>query len=167
VETSVLAMAERGVRSSAVLPAATVHGEGDGRGCVPTLIGIARATGVSAFVGDGPNRWPSVHRFDAATLFRFAVESAPAGTRLHAVAEEGVPFRDIAEAIGHGLELPVVSMTVEEPGRHFAFLAPFVALDSPASNVLTRERFDWKPTHPALITDIEEGHYLNDRRPGR
>ncbi|HEV7974918.1 SDR family oxidoreductase [Amycolatopsis sp.] len=160
VERSVLAMAERGVRSSSLRLAPTVHGEGDARGFVSTLIGIARKTGVSAFVGDGSNQWPSVHRLDAATLFRLAVERAPAGTRLHAVAEEGVPFRDIAGAIGRQLALPVVSISEEEAGRHFSFLAPLVSLDNPTSSELTRERFGWRPTHPALIADIEEGHYF-------
>ena len=160
VETSVFAMADRGVRSSLVRLAPTVHGEGDSRGFVSILIGIARKTNVSAFVDDGSNRWPSVHRRDAATLFRLAVESAPAGTPLHAVAEEGVRFRDIAEAIGRQLELPTVSMTTEEANQHFGLLAPLVSLDSPASSALTRERFGWQPTHPALIVDIEEGHYF-------
>ncbi|MFC0329619.1 SDR family oxidoreductase [Paenibacillus sepulcri] len=160
VEESVIAMAERGVRSSSVLLAPTVHGECDTRGFISTLIGIARATGISAFVGDGSNRWPSVHRLDAAALFRLAVESAPAGTRLHAVAEEGVPFRDVAEAIGRQLKIPAVSMTAEEASQHFRFLAPLVSIDNPASSALTRERFGWQPTHPALIADIEEGHYF-------
>jgi nucleoside-diphosphate-sugar epimerase len=142
--------------------APTVHGEGDARGFISILIGIARAAGVSAFVGDGSNRWPAVHRRDAATLYRLAVESAPAGTRLHAVAEEGVPFRDIAQAIGRQLRLPAVSLTAEEASQHFGFLAPFVSIDNPTSNALTRARFGWRPTHPGLIEDIEEGHYLNE-----
>jgi nucleoside-diphosphate-sugar epimerase len=161
VERSVIAMGERGVRSSSVRLAPTVHGQGDARGFISTLIGVARTTGVSAFIGDGSNRWPAVHRLDAATLFRLAVESAPAGTRLHAVAEEGVPFREIAEAIGRQLKLPAVSLTTEEASQHFiGFLAALVALDNPTSNALTRERFGWLPKHPALIADIEEGHYF-------
>jgi nucleoside-diphosphate-sugar epimerase len=161
VEKSVIAMGERGVRSSSIRLAPTVHGHGDARGFISILIGVARATGVSAFVGDGSNRWPSVHRRDAAALFRLAVESAPAGTRLHAVAEEGVPFRDIAEAVGRQLKLPAVSLTAEEASRHFiGFLAPLVSIDNPTSSALTRERFGWLPTHPALIADIEEGHYF-------
>ena len=161
VERSVLAASERGVRSSSVRLAPTVHGHGDARGFIPTLIGAARATGVSAFVGDGSNRWPSVHRRDAATLFRLAVESAPAGTPLHAVAEEGVPFRDIAEAIGRQLKLPAVSLTPEEACEHFvSFLAPLVALDSPVSSATTREGVGWLPKHPALVADIEQGHYF-------
>jgi nucleoside-diphosphate-sugar epimerase len=160
VETSVLAMGERGVRSSSVRLAPTVHGRGDTSGFISILIGIARTTGVSAFVGEGSNRWPSVHRADAATLFRLAVEHAPAGARLHAVAEDGVPFRDIAEAIGGRLKLPAVSMPADEASRHFGLLAPLVSLDSPASSALTRELLGWQPTHPALIEDIEEGHYF-------
>jgi nucleoside-diphosphate-sugar epimerase len=161
VEASVLALDERGVRSSSVRLAPTVHGHGDARGFVSTLIGVARATGVSAFVGDGSNRWPAVHRRDAATLFRLALESAPAGTALHAVAEEGVPFRAIAEAIGRRLTLPAVSLTPAEASRHYvSFLAPLVALDSPVSSAVTRERLGWLPTHPALVADVEEGHYF-------
>lgn len=161
-EQSVLAMGERGVRSSSVRLAPTVHGQGDARGFISILIGVARASGVSAYVGDGSNRWPSVHRRDAATLFRLAVESAPPGTPVHAVAEEGVPFRDIAEAIGRGLKLPAVSLAAEEASRHFGLLASLVSIDSPTSSALTRERFGWQPTHPTLIADVEEGHYFKD-----
>ncbi|MFF1924691.1 SDR family oxidoreductase [Streptomyces sp. NPDC058221] len=161
VETSVLAMGERGVRASSVRLAPTVHGQGDTRGLVSMLIGVARSAGVSAYVGDGSNRWSSVHRRDAATLFRLAVESAPPGTPVHAVAEEGVPFRDIAEVIGRRLELPAVSLAAEEASRHFGPLAPLVPIDSPTSSALTRERFGWLPTHPGLIADIEEGHYFD------
>lgn len=162
VETSVLALGGRGVRSSSVRLAPTVHGRGDARGFVSMLIGIARAKGVSAFVGKGANRWSSVHRRDAAVLFRLAVESAPPGTPVHAVAEEGVRFRDIAEAIGHQLKLPAVSLTAEEASGHFGLLAPLVSLDNPTSSALTRERFGWVPAHPGLIADIENGHYFKD-----
>jgi nucleoside-diphosphate-sugar epimerase len=161
-EQSVLAMGERGVRSSSVRLAPTVHGQGDANGFISILIRIARASGVSAYVGDGSNRWPAVHRRDAAALFRLAVESAPPGTPVHAVAEEGVPFRDIAEAIGRRLKLPAVGLAAEEASRHFGLLGSLVSIDSPTSNVLTRERFGWLPTHPALIADIEEGHYFKD-----
>ncbi|MEW1826914.1 SDR family oxidoreductase [Streptomyces sp. NPDC088196] len=163
VELSVLAAGERGVRSSSVRLAPTVHGPGDARGFISTLVGVARSTGVSAFVGDGSNRWPAVHRRDAATLYRLALESAPAGTPLHAVAEEGVPFRDIARAIGRQLKVPAVSLTPDEASRHFVgFLAPLVALDNPASSALTRQRTGWRPTHPALVPDIEQGHYFGE-----
>ncbi|NDZ79539.1 SDR family oxidoreductase [Streptomyces sp. SID10853] len=162
VETSVLAMSRRGVRSSSVRLAPTVHGQEDMRGFVPMLIGIARSSGVSAYAGEGSNRWPSVHRRDAAALFVLALQSASPGTPVHAVAEEGVPFRDIAEAIGRRLRLPAVSLTADEAGRHFGLLAPLVSLDSPASSALTRERFGWEPTHPGLIADIGEGHYFKE-----
>ncbi|MET1071473.1 MAG: SDR family oxidoreductase [Umezawaea sp.] len=160
VERSVLAMADHGVRASSLRLAPTVHGEGDSRGFVSLLIATARRTGVSAHVGDGSNRWSAVHRHDAATLFRLALESAPAGTSLHAVAEEGVPFKDIAAAIAHKLTLPTASLTTEEAPAHFGFLAPLVALDNPTSSALTRARFTWRPTGPDLIADIHSGHYF-------
>jgi nucleoside-diphosphate-sugar epimerase len=159
-ELAVIAMGERGVRSSAVRLAPLVHGEGDLKGFIPTLIGIARAKGVSAYVGDGTNRWPAVHRLDAARLFRLALEAAPAGSRLHATDEEGVQFRDIAEAIGRRLKLPTVSIAPEDAGDHFAFLGRLVAIDNPASSALTRDRLGWRPVQPALIPDIEQGHYF-------
>ncbi|MGW6752201.1 SDR family oxidoreductase [Streptomyces sp. NPDC055006] len=162
VETSVLALGGRGVRSSSVRLAPTVHGRGDARGFVSMLIGIARAKGVSAFVGEGANRWSSVHRRDAAVLFRLAVEFALPGTPVHAVAEEGVRFRDIAEAIGRQLKLPAVGLTAAEASGHFGLLAPLVSLDNPTSSALTRERFGWAPAHPGLIADIEDGHYFKD-----
>ncbi|MGW7041477.1 SDR family oxidoreductase [Streptomyces avermitilis] len=161
-EQAVIAMAERGVRSSAVRLAPLVHGEGDQRGFTPTLVGLARAKGVSAHVGDGSNRWPAVHRLDAAHLFRLAVESAPAGSRWHAVGEEGVPFREIAEAIGRQLKLPVVGIAAEDAGTHFGFLGPLVSIDNPTSSALTQERLGWRPTNLPLIADIKEGHYFND-----
>ena len=150
VEETVLAL--DGVRSSSVLLAPTVHGEGDARGFIAMLVALARTEKVSAFVGDGANRWPAVHRRDAAVLYRLAVESAPAGTRLHAVAEEGVPFRQIAEAIGRYLGVPAES-------RLSTAFGPLAAMDSPASSTLTRERFGWRPAHPTLIADIEGGCY--------
>lgn len=162
VERYVLALGGRGVRSSSVRLAPTVHGRGDARGFVSMLIGIARAKGVSAFIGEGANRWPSVHRRDAAVLFRLAVESAPPGTPLHAVAEEGVRFQDIAESIGRRLKLPAVSLRAEEASSHFGLLAPLVSLDNPTSSALTRKRFGWVPAHPGLIADIKDGHYFTD-----
>ena len=160
-ENAAIALAERGVRSSVVRNGPSVHGEGDKAGFVTTLIGIARAKGVSAFVGDGSNRWPAVHRLDAARLYRLAAESAPAGSRLHGAGEEGVPFREIAEAIGRQLELPVLSVAAEDAGEHFGFLFPFVSLDNPTSSALTQELLGWQPEGPALIPDIEQGHYFN------
>lgn len=154
-----LALASQGVRSSVVRFAPTVHGKGD-HGFVPTLIGIARQRGVSAYVGDGDNHWPAVHRLDAAVLVRLATENAPAGSTLHAVAEEGVPTRTIAEAIGRHLNLPVVSVSAEEAGEHFGWIGRFFALDGLASNTLTRELLHWQPTHPGLIEDLDAGHYF-------
>jgi nucleoside-diphosphate-sugar epimerase len=163
-EHAAIALARRGVRSSVVRLAPLVHGEGDKAGFVPSLIGIARAKGVSAFVGDGSNRWPAVHRLDAARLFRLAVEAAPAGSRLHGAGEEGVPFREIAEAIGRQLKLPVVSIAAEDAGDHFGFLGPLVSADNPTSSALTRQRLGWQPQGPGLIADIEQGHYFNHER---
>ena len=153
-----LTLASRGVRSSIVRLAPTVHGEGD-HGFIPWLINIARETGVSGYVGDGSNHWPAVHRLDAATLFRLALESAPAGSVLHGVADEGVPVRTIAEIIGRHLNLPVRSVPAEEADEHFGWLARVLALDSRASSALTRELLGWNPTHAGLIEDLEQGHY--------
>jgi nucleoside-diphosphate-sugar epimerase len=154
-----IAMAERGVRSSVVRLPPSVHGEGD-HGFVPALIEIARAKGVSAHIGDGSNRWPSVHRLDAARLFRLAVESAPAGSVLHGVADEGVPVRDIAELIGRHLGVPVTSISREQAADHFGWLGGLLALDVPASSGLTRERMGWRPVQPGLLADLEADHYF-------
>jgi nucleoside-diphosphate-sugar epimerase len=126
------------------------------------LVGIARQQGGSGYIGDGANRWPAVHRLDSANLFRLALEIAPAGSTLHAVADEGVPIRDIAEVIGRHLDLPVVSISAEDAGDHFGFLAGFLAADSPASSALTRELMGWHPTQPGLIDDLDKGHYFNN-----
>jgi nucleoside-diphosphate-sugar epimerase len=150
----------RGVRSSVVRLAPTVHGEGD-HGFVAALIGIAREKGVSGYIGDGSNRWPAVHRLDAAHLFRLALERAPAGSVLHGVAEEGVPTRAIAEVIGQYLDIPVVAIAPEDAGAHFGWLAAFFGADIPASSALTRELVRWQPTHPDLIADLEQGHYFD------
>lgn len=158
-ENAALALADRGVRSSVVRLSPSVHGVGD-RGFVSSLIDIARDKGVSAYIGDGSNRWPAVHRLDAARLFRLALESAPAGTRLHGVGDEGVPFRDIAGVIGRRLNLPVVSISREEVDAHFGWLGAFASADNPTSNTLTGQRAGWTPVHPGLIPDLEEGHYF-------
>jgi nucleoside-diphosphate-sugar epimerase len=139
----------------------TNHGDGD-NGFVAALVGIARDKGVSGYIGDGTNRWPAVHRLDSARLFRLALEKAPAGSTLHAVADEGVPIRDIAEVIGRHLDLTVVSISPEDAGEHFTWLAGFLAADSPASSALTRELLGWQPTHPGLIDDLDQGHYFHE-----
>jgi nucleoside-diphosphate-sugar epimerase len=156
-----------GVRASVVRLPPSVHGAGD-YWFIPIFIDIARKTGVSAYIGDGANVWPAVHRVDAARLFRIALEQAPAGTLLNAVADEGVPFREIAEVIGRHLNVPVKSITAAEAGDHFGTLAGFAALDVPASSAITRERFGWRPAEPGLIADLDEGHYFIVRdEPGR
>ncbi len=154
-----LALASRGVRSSVVRLPPTVHGDGD-NGFMAALVGMTRARGVSGYLGDGSNRWPAVHRFDAANLFRLALEQAPAGSVLHAVADEGVPIREIAEVIGRHLNVPVASIPAEEAADQFGFLAGFLGLDAPASSTLTRELLGWQPTHPGLIEDLDKGHYF-------
>ncbi|SFJ70690.1 Nucleoside-diphosphate-sugar epimerase [Paenibacillus sp. UNC496MF] len=160
-EEAAMATVKRGVRSSIVRLSPSVHGPGD-YGFLPTLIEIARAKGVSAYIGDGSNRWPAVHRLDAARLFRLAVEDAPGGARLHAVGDEGVPLRDIAAIIGRRLNLPVVSISQEEAAGHFGWLSFAASVDNPASSALTRERFGWRPEHASLISDLERGHYFKD-----
>jgi nucleoside-diphosphate-sugar epimerase len=157
----VLALPSRNVRSSVLRLPPTNHGEGD-QGFMATLVGIAHDKGISAYIGDGSNRWPAVHRLDSAHLFRLALEGAPAGSTLHAVADEGVPIRDIAEVIGRHLSLPVVSIAPEDAAGHFSWMAGFLALDSPASSALTRELLGWEPTHPGLIDDLDQGHYFHD-----
>lgn len=158
-EALVLSAAERGVRASIVRLAPSVHGAGD-HGFVPTLINIAREKGFAAHVNDGSNRWPAVHRLDAARLFRLALEKAEPGARLHAVAEQGVPMRSIAETIAEGLGLPIRSLTADEAPAHFGWMAAFVGLDAPASNALTRERTGWTPQQPDLLVDIRASSYF-------
>lgn len=154
-----VALARQGVRSSVVRLAPTVHGQGD-HGFVRTLIEIARQKGQSGYIGDGQNRWPAVHRQDAARLFRLALESAPAGSVLHGVAEEGLSARTIAETIGRHLKVPTVSVAPEDMDAHFGWIGRFFSLDAPASNVLTRERLGWQPTHTTLMEDLERGDYF-------
>jgi nucleoside-diphosphate-sugar epimerase len=159
-ENAVIALADRGVRSSVVRLPPLVHSTLDRHGLGPTLIGIARTKGVSGYVGDGANRWPAVHTLDAAKLYRLALESATAGSRLHAVADPGIPFRQIAEAIGEKLAIPTASIAPDDAAEHFAHVAPFVALDNPVSSELTRDWLGWQPTHPALIEDLNQDHYF-------
>jgi nucleoside-diphosphate-sugar epimerase len=156
-EVEAASVAARGVRVSLIrLP--QVH-DTIKQGLITYLIAVAREKGVSAYVGDGLNRWPAVHRLDCARLYKLALENGSAGARYNAVAEEGVPLREIAEVIGRGLKLPVVSLSPEEAGEHFGWLAAFVGFDVPASSALTQERLGWHPTGPALIADLEQMRY--------
>jgi len=155
-----LALAARDVRSSVVRLPPTVHGEGD-HGFMATLVGIARDQGVSGYVGDGSNRWPAVHRLDAAHLFRLALEQAPAGSVLHAVADEGVPIRAIADVIGRHLNVPVAAIAPGDAAGHFAWLGGFIGTDSPASSTLTRQLLGWQPAQPGLLDDLDKGHYFH------
>ena len=158
-EEAATSIAKRGVRAALMRLSPTVHGDGD-HGFVPNLINLAREKGVSVYIGDGRNRWNAVHRLDAARLFRLALEKATAGAKYHAVAEEGIAFRDIAEVIGRQLNIPVVSRSPEEAANHFGWFAAFAGLDCPASSKLTQERLGWRPAHPTLITDLERGSYF-------
>ncbi len=159
-ENRVIGYAERGVRSSVVRLPPTVHSSLDHHGFVPTLVAIARDKGVAGYVGDGSNRWPAGHTLDVARLYRLALEAAPAGSRLHAVGDEGVPFGEIAEVIGRHLSVPVASIWPEQAAAHFGFLGPLVQLDNPTSSAWTRELLGWEPTHPGLVDDLNEGHYF-------
>jgi nucleoside-diphosphate-sugar epimerase len=152
-----LAASERGIRASLVMLPRSVHGDGERHGFIPQLIAMARAKGVSGYIGDGAVRWPAVHVKDAATLYRLAVEHATSRAVLNAVGDEGVPVREIAEAIGRQLDLPARSLPAEEFGGMFAYL---LRNDMPASSTITQELMGWKPTHPGLIEDIEQGHYF-------
>jgi nucleoside-diphosphate-sugar epimerase len=160
-ENAVAAMAEVGVRSSVVRLPPLVHSTLDQHGFTPTLIGIARATGVSGYPGDGTNRWPAVHTLDAARAYRLALELAPAGSRVHAVAEQGVSLRRIAEAIAGKLGVPSASVASADVAEHFAHLGPFIALDNLVSSELTRGQLGWSPTHPGLLEDLAGEHYYN------
>lgn len=158
-ELAGLALAEQGVRVSVMRLPPSVHGTGD-HGFVPQLINIAREKGVSAYPGDGSNRWAAVHRLDAARLYRLALETAPAGTRVQAIGDESVSSRTIAETIGRHLHLPVVSVPVAQAAAHFGWLGAFFALDIPASSTLTQQRFGWQPVQPGLLADLDAGHYF-------
>jgi len=156
-ENTVVALAAQGVRSSVVRLPPTVHSLGR-FGFVSGLIAIARATGVAGYLGDGTNRWPSADTRDVGRLYRLALESAPAGSRLHAVTEEGIALRDIAAVIGRRLGVPVAAIAAEDAERHFGFLSGFVGLDNPTSSQITRDTLGWTPTRPGLISDLDEEH---------
>jgi nucleoside-diphosphate-sugar epimerase len=159
-EKATMDLALRGVRSMLVRLPPSVHGDGD-HAFVPALIATARAKGVSAYVGDGSNRWPAVHRLDAARLFRLAVEKGTAGARFHGVADEGIPLRDIAVVIGRRLGLPVITQSPAEAASHCGWLAHFVSIDCPASSAQTQAALGWRPVEPTLLTDLEQGHYFD------
>jgi nucleoside-diphosphate-sugar epimerase len=158
-EPAALALVPQGVRAMVVRLSPSVHDRGD-QGFVPTLIAIARQKGVAAYVGDGLNRWPGVHRLDAARLYRLALEQGVAGARYHGVADEGVAMRDLAGIIGRHLNVPVVSKSAEEAAEHFGWMARFVGLDLAASSTRTQQQLGWQPTHPSLLADLEQGHYF-------
>ena len=157
-ERTALALAERGVRAMSVRFAPTVHGHGD-HGFIAHVVAADRQHGISAYVGDGNNRWPAVDVTDAARLVRLGIEHAPAGSVLHAAGEEGIAFNQIAQAIGHRLQLPTTSISPDQANEHFGFLGAFVTLDQPASSTRTRELLGWEPTGPGLIADISAGAY--------
>jgi nucleoside-diphosphate-sugar epimerase len=160
-DEAVRALVEKGVRVSLVRLPPSVHGEGD-HGFVPILVRTAQEKGVSAYVGDGGNRWPAVHRLDTGSLYRLALEKGPAGARFHGVAEEAVAFREIAEVIGKRLNMPVAGKTTEEAAAHFGWFAHFAGLDCPASSRLTQARLGWRPTQPGLISDVDHEYYFKN-----
>jgi nucleoside-diphosphate-sugar epimerase len=158
-EEEALALTARGVRASVLRLPPSVHGNGD-HGFVPQLISIAREKAASAFIGDGLNRWPAVHRLDAAHLYRLILENGSAGAKYHGVADEGVPTREIAEAIGRGMNVPVVSKSPEEAADHFGWIARFFGIDGPASSALTQNQLGWRPVQPGIIADLSAEHYF-------
>jgi nucleoside-diphosphate-sugar epimerase len=158
-EEAARSVAARGVRVSVVRLPPSVHGDGD-HGFVPMLIGLAREHGVAAFVGEGRNRWPAVHRLDAAHLYRLALEKGAGGANYHGVADEGVPFRDIAGVIGRRLGRPVAGKSAEAAASHFGWMAPFASLDAPASSRATREQLGWQPRQVGLLADLDHPRYF-------
>jgi nucleoside-diphosphate-sugar epimerase len=164
-DKATLDLANSGVRSAVISLATSVHSDADKHGFIPGFISIARSKGVSAYVEDGDNRWPAIHRLDAAKLYRLAIEKAPAGSYFTGRGDEGIPFREIASTIGKHLNLPVVSISSEEANAHFGFLGMFAALDIPSvmpgNSAQTKEILGWNPVQPGLIADLEQGHYFN------
>ena len=160
-EEITLDTANRGVRAIGLRLPPSVHGEGDRGGFLPGLIRTARKKGFSGFVEDGTNRWPAVHRNDAAHLFRLALEHGSAASRFHAVADEGVPFLEIAKIIGEQLHLPVKSVSKQQAAGHFGFLAAFASADNPATSALTQSRLGWRPIQPGILEDLAQGHYFS------
>jgi nucleoside-diphosphate-sugar epimerase len=158
-EEAAIALASKGVRASTVRLPPSVHGEGD-HGFVPMIINIAREKGASAYIGDGTNRWPAVHRLDAAHLYRLVLEKGMAGASYHAIGDEGVPTKEVAEVIGRGLKVPVVSKSGEDAGSHFGWMARFFSLDGPASSKRTEQELGWRPKQRGLIEDMEKADYF-------
>ncbi|MEM7778160.1 MAG: SDR family oxidoreductase, partial [Pseudomonadota bacterium] len=158
-EAAAAALVDRGVRASVMRLPPSVHGHGD-HGFVPILIELARERGFSAYIDEGANLWSAVHRYDAARAYRHAIEQGVSGETFHAVAEDGVPFRDIAEAIATGLGMPCAAISTDVADEHFGWFAPFAALDQPASSAKTREQLGWQPTHPTLLNDIGSARYF-------
>ena len=163
-ENAALAWASKGVRASIVRLAPAVHGENDKHGFIPTLISTAREKGLSAYVGEGQNLWPAVHRLDAARVFRLALENGTAGLKYHAVGEEGIAVRSIAEAIGRQLKVPVVSQSTEAAAEHFGWFSSIIATDNPTSNALTQQSLGWQPRQTGLLADLREAHYFRSSR---
>jgi nucleoside-diphosphate-sugar epimerase len=159
-ENHAIALAEQGIRSSVVRLSPLVHSDLDHHGFTPALIGFAREHGVAAYIGDGANRWSAVHTRDVGVLYRLALEKAPAGTRLHGVGDEGIPFRELAETIAAKLGVDAESVSAEEAPDYLGFLAGFAHLDAPTSNARTRELLGWEPVHPGWIEDVQAGHYF-------
>jgi len=160
-EKAMFALASKGIRPMVVCLPPTVHGDGD-KAFMPAMIKAAKKNGVSAFVNDGVNRWPAVHRLDAAHLLRLVLENGVSGTRYHAVADEGVPVKEIASVIGRKLNLPVKGKSTKDAAKHFSWLSTFLAVDNPASSQWTQQQLGWKPSHPGLIADLEKGTYFEN-----